>query len=86
MILDTSFCINTGSDLLGGLTDFAFFFQKKIKSTASATERLFVSRGGFEPPTQGFSVLCSNQLSYLDSTKTRLFTFFNTKHIQTIIQ
>ena len=26
----------------------------------------FLSREGFEPSTQGFSVLCSNQLSYLD--------------------
>ena len=25
-----------------------------------------MSRGGLEPPTQGFSVLCSNHLSYLD--------------------
>ena len=25
-----------------------------------------MSRGRFELPTQGFSVLCSNQLSYLD--------------------
>ena len=25
-----------------------------------------MSRGGFEPPTQGFSILCSNLLSYPD--------------------
>ena len=31
-----------------------------------------MSRGRFELPTQGFSVLCSNQLSYLD-----YFSFFN---------
>ena len=28
-----------------------------------------MSRGRFELPTQGFSVLCSNQLSYLDGGK-----------------
>ena len=27
---------------------------------------IILSRGGLEPPTQGFSVLCSNHLSYLD--------------------
>lgn len=40
-----------------------------------------MSRSGFEPLTQGFSVLCSNQLSYLDKEshqkkKTILMTFY----------
>ena len=34
-----------------------------------------VSRGGFEPPTQGFSILCSNHLSYLDLTKIMRLAF-----------
>ena len=38
-----------------------------------------MSRDGVEPSTQGFSVLCSNQLSYLDDFKTlQLIEVFNT--------
>ncbi len=49
-----------------------------------------MSRGGFEPPTQGFSVLCSNQLSYLNifllwihvqKTYKRKYTVLRSPHV-----
>ena len=46
--------------------------QKKQKNDLVINKKkslLKMSRGRFELPTRGFSVLCSNQLSYLDSSK-----------------
>ena len=38
-----------------------------------------MSRGRFELPTQGFSVLCSNRLSYLDMRSKNLTLELKTK-------
>jgi hypothetical protein len=40
--------------------------KEKKGEVISASEPIEMFKAGFEPATQGFSVLCSNQLSYLN--------------------
>ncbi len=51
------------------LHDFSFYYS-------ILNNFIFLFRSGFEPPTQGFSVLCSNQLSYLNIHKKNLLNMY----------
>lgn len=54
--------------LAGALTFFGWLFHLNLKiRRAPGLWTLRPLRSGFEPLTQGFSVLCSNQLSYLNN-------------------
>ncbi|GER39013.1 Orf110b protein [Striga asiatica] len=61
------FLSNLPPALLYGFLPFSFTFISKSGSlSATFFQNLRPLRSGFEPLTQGFSVLCSNQLSYLN--------------------
>lgn len=50
----------------GALTFFGLLFHLNFQIRLRVLWTLRPLRSGFEPLTQGFSVLCSNQLSYLN--------------------